>query len=284
MQKNNKFDFNGDGAQFFGILFINGLLTMVTLGIYLPWALVKEVKFLTGNISFSGRNFSYSGEGKDIFIGFLYVLGALILMVGLMFISPYLMISAELALIFVGLPYLLHSAMTYDAVHTHWNEKTFEYNGVLNDFVKLFATNLLLTMVTLGIYGSWARVAINKYVAQHYKLGRLTFDYEGDGTELFIIMLKGFFLTVITFGIYGFWFVRDLNVYNTSKTIVYQDGKKCNFNSSLTVGNVVSILLVGTLLIMITFGIGFAWVQMRNMKIMLSSISISDELDPENIG
>ena len=48
-------------------------------------------------------------------------------------------------------------------------------------------------------------------------------------------------------------------------------------------GDVFNMMFIGGLLIMITFGIAMAWVQMRNMRIMLTAIEISDELDAENI-
>ncbi len=284
MLKNNKFNFTGEGAQYFGILISNAFLCVFTLGIYIPWAIVKEAKYLMGNTTFSNKPFSYTGDGADILKGFLIAVFALMILGLLIFKLPTIGLLLFTVAILGGLPFSIHSGLMYDTSHTHWNEKTFEYTGILLDFIKLFLVNTLLTVVTLGIYSSWARVAIMKYIMQHLKLGRLTFDFEGEGMTLFLIMLKGIFLSIITVGIYAFWFVKDLNVYNTNNLVVYQDGRKCNFNSDLKVGDVFSMLFIGMLIIIFTLGIGTAWVTMRNMKIMLSAIDISDELDPENIG
>jgi uncharacterized membrane protein YjgN (DUF898 family) len=283
MLRNNKFGFTGEGSSYFGILLANGFLCLFTLGIYIPWAIVKEMKFLRANTTFSGKPFSYTGEGKDIFKGFLVFLAAMAVLIISMKISPILGLIVYLALLVGGIPYLVHSALTYDANHTHWNGKTFEYTGDLMEYIKLFAVNFGLMMVTIGIYGAWAKVTLTKYIMQHIKLGKLTFDFEGDGTKLFMIMLKGGFLTMITLGIYGFWFVKELNVYSTNNMVVNQDGRKCNFNSNLQVGDVFNMIFVGGLIVMFTFGIGFAWVAVRNMKILLGAVDIADELDPENI-
>ena len=283
MLKNNKFNFTGEGAQYFGILIANFFLCIFTLGFYIPWALVKSIKYNMENTTFSGKAFTYTGKGNDLFKGYLICIGALIVYGLLVQVSKPLGLIFYLALIIGGLPYLMHALLTYDAKNTFWNEKAFDFQADLMEFIKLFAINIGLTIVTVGIYASWGGIAIKKYTLQHLKLGRLTFDFDGDGMALFILTLKGIFLTIITLGIYSFWFIKDLNHYNTNNLVVYQDGRKCNFHSDLKVGDVFSMLFVGTLLIMITFGIAMAWVQMRNMRIMLTAIEISDDLDPENI-
>ena len=283
MLRNNKFSFTGEGAQYFGLLIANFFLMLITVLIYTPWAIVKERKFFLENTRFSGKPFSYTGSGGDMLKGFLIALGVYIVVILLMYVHVALYVVGIIALMLIGVPYLIHELLDYDAKHTHWNEKTFEYTGEVVEFVKLAATNIGITMVTIGIYGAWARVSILKYIMQHLKLGKLTFDFEGEGSELFIIMLKGFFLSMITFGIYGFWFIKELNVYMTNKLVVYQDGRKCNFNSELKVGDVFNMIFVGMLLTMFTCGIGFAWAQVRSIKIMLGAIDISDELDPENL-
>ncbi len=284
MLKNNKFNFTGEGAQYFGILIANFFLCIFTLGFYIPWAIVKSVKYNFENTTFSGKPFSYTGKGMDIFKGFLIFVGAMVVYVLLAQLSPVLSGIFYLALVFGGLPYAMHAGLTYDAKNTHWNGYTFEFKADFMEYFKMFVTNLLLIVVTIGIYTAWGSIAIKKYTLQHLKIGRLTFDFEGEGMALFMIMLKGLFLTMITFGIYGFWFVKELNHYNTNNLVIFQDGRKCNFHSDLKVGDVFNMMFVGMLLVMITFGIALAWVEMRNMRIMLTAIEISDDLDPENIG
>ena len=283
MLKNNKFNFTGEGSQYFGILIANFFLCIFTIGFYIPWAIVKSMKYTLENTTFSGKAFSYTGNGKDLFKGYLIFFGALVVYSLLMQVNQALGILFYLALVIGGMPYAMHALLTYDAKNTSWSEKAFDFQSDLVEFIKLFAINIGLTIITIGIYGSWASVAIKKYILQHLKIGRLTFDFDGDGMALFILTLKGILLTMVTFGIYGFWFVKDLNHYNTNNLVVYQDGKKCNFSSDLKVGDVFNMMFIGGLLIMITFGIAMAWVQMRNMRIMLTAIEISDELDAENI-
>ena len=57
--KNYKLEFQGKGSDFFGIIIVNWLLTICTLGIYYPWAKAKKLQFLYGNTSLNGMLFLF---------------------------------------------------------------------------------------------------------------------------------------------------------------------------------------------------------------------------------
>jgi uncharacterized membrane protein YjgN (DUF898 family) len=283
MLTNNRFSFTGRGSDYFGVLIVNYILCIITLGFYIPWAYVRANKFNIDNTTFSGKAFSYTGNGADLIKGYLIILGVWILLGVSNTISPALFGLMYLAILLVGLPYLLNELIRYDSGRTHWNEKTFSYTSQADNFVKIFATNIALTIVTLGIYGAWARVAITRYVLQHMKLSNLRFDFEGKGNDLFWIMLKGVVLSFLTFGIYFFWYAKDLNHFMTNNIKIYQDDRQCSFVSELTVKNVVDMVLVGFLITLFTLGIGYAWVQVRNLRIYLSTVTITDNFAPETL-
>jgi uncharacterized membrane protein YjgN (DUF898 family) len=50
---------------------------------------------------------------------------------------------------------------------------------------------MFLSVVTLGIYFFWGRVAITKYLYGHTSFGTRPFDYHATGKEMFIGFLKG---------------------------------------------------------------------------------------------
>ena len=47
-------NFHGNGWDLFAIGLQNGLLTMLTLGIYAPWARVRQIRYMTDNAEFAG--------------------------------------------------------------------------------------------------------------------------------------------------------------------------------------------------------------------------------------
>ncbi|MFY8095315.1 MAG: DUF898 family protein [Niveispirillum sp.] len=61
-----------------GLLLLNTLLTVLTLGIYRFWARTRVRQVLWGSVSLRGDAFAYTGTGKELFIGFLVALVALL--------------------------------------------------------------------------------------------------------------------------------------------------------------------------------------------------------------
>ena len=72
------FDFTGNAKEWFGIWIVNLLLSIVTLGIYSAWAKVRHKKYFYNHTYVEGRNFDYHATGKQILIGRLIVIAAVI--------------------------------------------------------------------------------------------------------------------------------------------------------------------------------------------------------------
>ncbi len=53
----HSFVFHGTGERYFLICVVNVLLTIITLGIYLPWALMKCKRYLYANMEVNGNDF-----------------------------------------------------------------------------------------------------------------------------------------------------------------------------------------------------------------------------------
>ena len=54
----------------------------------------------------------------------------------------------------------------------------------------LFYMNLLLTVVTLGVYRFWAKTRLRRFIWRHVTIGGQGFEYTGTGKELLIGFLK----------------------------------------------------------------------------------------------
>ncbi|WP_263422215.1 DUF898 family protein [Escherichia coli] len=53
----HSFVFHGTGERYFLICVVNVLLTIITLGIYLPWALMKCKRYLYANMEVTDNDF-----------------------------------------------------------------------------------------------------------------------------------------------------------------------------------------------------------------------------------
>ncbi len=73
--RNYSSSFRGKGSEFFGVVVINWLLTVITLGLYYPWAKERTLKYLYANTYLENDRFQFSGTGKEMFVGFIKVFG-----------------------------------------------------------------------------------------------------------------------------------------------------------------------------------------------------------------
>ncbi len=71
--------FTASGSEYFRIWISNLLLTLLTLGLYLPWAKVRKPRYFYGNTWVGDHAFDFHGDPKRMLRGTL--------LVGLMFIS-----------------------------------------------------------------------------------------------------------------------------------------------------------------------------------------------------
>ncbi|WP_119422415.1 YjgN family protein [Desertibaculum subflavum] len=90
------------------------------------------------------------------------------------------------------------------------------YGGLNGEFTGIHIVNLLLTLVTAGIFRFWARTRERRYVWGHTALLGDWFEYSGTGKELFIGFLKALVVFGALFGVFylGGWlavlFAADL--------------------------------------------------------------------------
>ncbi len=73
-------------------------------------------------------------------------------------------------------------------------EKAFEFHGTWREYAPIAFTNLLLTIVTLGIYRFWATARTRRYLWSRTRFIDDRFEWAGTGMELFKGALMVFFL------------------------------------------------------------------------------------------
>jgi len=286
--KNYQLAFHGKGSDFFGIIIVNWLLTVVTLGFYYPWAKANKLKYLYGETSLNGDRFAFHGTGKEMFKGFIKAIVFFILLYAFLFVFIYLKMPVVGILVFYFgilaiLPIAIHGAYRYRMSRTSWRGIRFGYRGDRSELVKNFFKWIFLTLITLGIYGSWMAMNLRKYTLSNVRFGDAKFDYDGDGAEYFVLNLKGYFLTIITLGIYMFWWQKDLFDYYVNNLSLEKDGQSIKLNSTVTGGGIFQLVAVNVLIIIFTLGFGYAWAATRTMEYLFSNIEMEGNIDLDSL-
>lgn len=75
-----------------------------------------------------------------------------------------------------------------------------EFEGNFRGLLPIVLVNLLLTIITLGLYRFWARTKVRKYLWGSVRLHGDAFEYTGTGKELFIGFLIVLFLVFLPLG------------------------------------------------------------------------------------
>lgn len=283
--------FNGDHGQLIGLRILNNILTALTLGIYYPWARAAYLKYVYGETEYLGTRFVFHGTGKEMFIGFIKAVGVI---VGL-YVFLLLCVLSKVAVlavigvlvfyiaIFLLIPIAIHGSNKYRLSRTSWRGIHFGYRGDLKEFIKLYVVQVLLTIITFGIYGSWMQVKVTKYIMQHTRFGNIEFNFVGEGANLFVIKLKGVFLMILTLGIYSFWYYKELLAFEVDSTKVMQNGKEINIRSTMSAGQIFGLIFTNYLIIVFTLGIGTGIAINRALRTMMENIAFDSEIEANTL-
>jgi len=281
--------FHGQGAEYFGISIVNLLLTVITLGLYYPWAKARQLQYLYGATEFNESRFVFSGTGKEMFAGFIKAILIFAVLFAILGVCIFLELPlAGILLFYLGLfcliPLAIHGSYKYRMSRTSWRGIRMGYRGDREELIKVFFSGLFLTLVTLGIYGAWFTMNLRNYVLNKVRFGTLHFKYQGLGADYFILNLKGYFLTIITLGIYFFWWQKDLfNYYINNLSLENEKGDTISLRSKATGGSFFLLALGNLFILIFTLGLGYAWVVTRTLRFIFGKIELSGNLELENI-
>jgi uncharacterized membrane protein YjgN (DUF898 family) len=288
LSPSKRLSFTGKGGDLFSVLIVNWVLTLLTLGIYYPWAKARRLQFFYEHTELDAHPFHFHGTGRELFIGFIKAVGLIVVIYGAFFglvmlqevwsaVLAYLVLLAA----FIGLfPLVVHGTYRYRMSRSSWRGIHFGYTGELKELYTLCIRDGLLTVITFGIYGAWFQMHLRNYVLGHIRMGNTHFKYKGDGMDFFLLNLKGYFLSIFTLGIYAFWWQRDLfNYYVDNTSWNFPEGKRLQFSSTATGGGFFGLIVGNFFLVIFTLGIGLAWAHVRMMRYVTANIAMAGDAD-----
>jgi uncharacterized membrane protein YjgN (DUF898 family) len=282
------FRYHGTGGSLFGLVFVNGLLTMLTLGIYSFWAKNKVREFHWSHTEMDGDRFAYHGTGGELFSGALKASGILIVL-GIVFqiliavlggdrASPAVMVGAVLTF-YVGIALLvcfaINNARRYRLSRSSWRGIRFSFHGESAEFLKMMVKGTLLSIVTLGFYTPYFQNQRRAFFVNNARFGTEPFMYKADGSELMGEYIKAVLLTIPTLGLYWCWYSAFKHRYFWGNTTM-RGGR---FRSSVTGGELLKLHVVNALLVLFTLGIGTTWAITRMHSFWSDNMALHGTVD-----
>ena len=153
-------EFTASGSEYFRIWIVNLLLIVLTLGVYLPWAKVRKLKYFYRNTWVGGDALDFHGEPAKMLRGTLIAAGFLIAYsVGSNF-SGWAALLAALA--FVALwPALFRAAMRFRLANTSWRGLRFHFAGDTAGAYACMMPPLALALLPVALAGAMAGAPVD---------------------------------------------------------------------------------------------------------------------------
>lgn len=154
-----KIAFTGSGSEYFRIWIVNVLLTLLTLGLYLPFAKVRRIKYFYANTLVDGEALSFHGRPWPMFRGFVLLLALMGAYALASKFSPTAGLLAYLLLCAMW-PALWRAGLQFRLANTAWRGLRFGFSGDLREAYLAFMPVYL--------------PAIGLMAAQYFVLGGIT--------------------------------------------------------------------------------------------------------------
>jgi uncharacterized membrane protein YjgN (DUF898 family) len=142
-------EFGGSGSEYFRIWIVNLLLTLVTFGLYYPWAKVRKLRYFYGNTRLAGHAFDFHGDPKRMLRGYLLV-GALFALYA--FAGQVSPVAGLIALVIIAAiwPALLRASQRFRMAQTSWRGLRFAFTGDTAGAYKALLPGFAAAVVFVG--------------------------------------------------------------------------------------------------------------------------------------
>lgn len=178
------FDFKGDLGEAYRIFVGWGALALLSLGVMLPYLLFRKTAFIAGNHAYGATPAIFKGRGRSyyriflnagliLFAPLVVVVAVAIILTTILHEGPvrleelFGILGLGLALLYAVVPvatgYTRARIARLTFMGTRFGGLRFAGRHTARGLIHLYVANLLLIVLTLGLYIPWARVRSLRY-------------------------------------------------------------------------------------------------------------------------
>ena len=193
------FEFTGDAQEYFRIWIVNLSLTLVTFGLFSPWAKVRKKRYFYSHTLLDGSPFQYLGKPIPILKGRLVAAALVVTWWAVAHLVPEFAI-----LLFVAgavlLPWVVVRSAAFNARYSAYRNMTFRFAGTYWSFVRELIGSALLTVVTCYLAFPWLRARFTRYLVSRTSFGGVPAQFFRVGGDLAASYLISYACMVGTVG------------------------------------------------------------------------------------
>jgi uncharacterized membrane protein YjgN (DUF898 family) len=149
--------FEGSASVYFRIWIVNVSLTLLTLGLYAPWAKVRKKQYLYSQVRLDGTPFRYLAPPFALFKARLITA----VLVGGFYAATHVYVGLQwCALLIAGLalPWILVRATAFEAHYSAFGNLRFGFRGTYTGALRCLLLALLQAVTVVGLPWAYCRV------------------------------------------------------------------------------------------------------------------------------
>jgi uncharacterized membrane protein YjgN (DUF898 family) len=286
-QDKMNFGFQSNNSEMFRILIKNMILTVLTLGLYIPYAKTNLRKFIWSSTSLGKYPFQFTGDPRKLlrarmklmlfFVGFVICMGAINVLI-IKDNKPLTLLMNLSLYAFIGflVTKARYGAYLYLVNHSRYRSINFNVKrSGSKPFLIESITGFVFTILTLGFYLPFNICNLDRIKWNNTGFGNTSFRYKAKSSEFAILCYKGIFLTIVTLGFYYPWFAVSLHQFKME----HLEFQGARIETNATGGEFFLVLLKSFLLILVTFGLATPFVLTMNLTYFLNNISLHGDYD-----
>jgi uncharacterized membrane protein YjgN (DUF898 family) len=268
--------YDGKISELFGIFLLNLLLTIITLGIFRFWAITRIRRYLWSHMRFEDTRFTYTGKGKELFLGFLLAMLILTLIFsGVGLVSAALAKShPALAAVPIGIAYIgifilfgaAHfSAQRYRLSRTEWRGIRGGMEGSALRYGVNWLLYLLACIVTLYQAVPWMQVGLARWRINASRFGSAVFRCDGRARRLYLTWLATILGYVMVFCLIA----ASVAAAEWSSVGPVIAGKIKGVGAGVAIRHAVPVIIVGIVAFLLLSGLLATWYYARLLRLVL---------------
>ncbi|MFQ6024283.1 MAG: YjgN family protein [Acidiferrobacterales bacterium] len=160
----------------------------------------------------------------------------------------------------------------------------FQFTGKASEYFKIWIVNILLTILTLGIYSAWAKVRRKRYFYGNTRLQNSTFEYLAEPVQILKGRLIAFGIFVVYAVLASFvplvealfgllfiivlpWLVIKAHAFNAR----YSSYRNIRFDFRANYGEAIRVYIGLPLLSVLTLGLAYPYYTYRRSKFLIAN-------------
>lgn len=193
--------FSGQFPEYFRIWIVNTALTIVTLGIYSPWAKVRKLRYFYTHTEVASGTFDFHANPKAILFGRLIALAIAGLYFGSGYFDPRAPVIVIL-LIFAVVPWLVVRSRIFRMRNTSYRGVRFNFIPDYKEAFKVYYLAALVTVLSLSFATPSAIYMRTKFAVRHTGFGKSRFTFKGNHGAYTSIFWRSVGLSVLVAATY----------------------------------------------------------------------------------